>query len=668
VLFFLLTARRASSLGKGFFSLIFLSLCIVGCSGGVDFQPGASGESVSTSIISASVTDLRGVVVSDNVIGPGTGYYVQARLSSNAGVPLVNQLVKFTADPVYAGFIPDTTVTSLVTTTSTLTATFSVTEAKTDEFGIARAQIVGRSSGASGVKVEAVVGKQSLTTTLNFSTYPKVQLSLFKTESASIQELRSTRASVLVSVNGQPVSAAQALVSFSAPCGSFVPSTVTTSFTGVAQTTYTATSGCVGSFDLRAAVGNNFPITTRIAVLNSLPAAVSFVEALPVSLVISTTPTGVKQSSVKFLITNAASVPMFDQEVVMELDALALTAGVRFLDGGVLVNGPVTVNSDTSGVARATVVAGTLPTAFTVKASLKSDSLIYAISSGLTVTTGRISQRFVSLISSSSNVESNGAPVEMTMQVADRLGSPVPAGLGVSFLASHGLISSIPVGSSTTQVTGSCTLDATSSCKMRWRAQGSRPSNGTVTVLGYVEGEEAFSDSNGNNVWDIGESFVDIGEIFLDVNGDGVFTAGVDQSIPGGATGSAVCSGSNNARPNTCDGTWSNNIRVRASAQIYWAGSNAVISKTALTANQLTFGLSDTSGGNMPAASKIEVDALNAGVTGCSITVVNPAVVPQGSSPVSYQAVTNGAAACATSSYKVTVTTPAGVVTIGVLN
>jgi hypothetical protein len=183
-----------------------------------------------------------------------------------------------------------------------------------------------------------------------------------------------------------------------------------------------------------------------------------------------------------------------------------------------------------------------------------------------------------------------------------------------------------------------------------------------------MEGEEAFSDANGNNVWDSGEGFVDIGEVFLDVNGDGVFTAGVDQSIPGGATGAAICAGSNNAKPNTCDGIWSSSVRVRASTQIYWAASNAVISKIALNANQLSFNISDTSGGNMPAGSKVEVDALNGGVTGCSIVVVNPAVVPQGSSPASYQALTNGVAACATSSYKVTVTTPVGVATIGVLN
>ncbi|MEY4426684.1 MAG: hypothetical protein RL535_982, partial [Pseudomonadota bacterium] len=164
---------------RRFCLFIFFSIWVVGCSSGTDFEPGVSGQTTSVGTISASVTDLKGVLISDNAIGQGTGYYVQARLSSTAGVPLVNQLVKFIADPVYAGFVPDTTVTSLVTSTSTLTTTLSVTESKTDEFGIARAQILGRLTGSSGIKLEAVVGKQTLTTTLNFSTYPKVQLSLF---------------------------------------------------------------------------------------------------------------------------------------------------------------------------------------------------------------------------------------------------------------------------------------------------------------------------------------------------------------------------------------------------------------------------------------------------------------------------------------------------------
>jgi hypothetical protein len=297
----------------------------------------------------------------------------------------------------------------------------------------------------------------------------------------------------------------------------------------------------------------------------------------------------------------------------------------------------------------------------TVKASLKADSLIYAISNGLTITTGRISQRFVSLVASSLNIETNSAATELTMQVADRLGNPVPAGVSVNFLASHGLISSVPVGTSTAQVTGNCVLDTTSSCKMRWRAQGSRPPSGAVTILGYMEGEEAFSDANGNNAWDSGESFVDVGQVFLDGDGDGAYTNGVDQLIPGGATGSVLCAGSSHSRPNTCDGVWSNSIRVRASTQIYWA-------KTALNASQLTFNISDDSGGNMPSGSKVEVEALNAAVTGCSVVAVNPAVVPQGRSPASYQALTNGVAACAAGSYKVTVTTPVGIVTIGVLN
>jgi hypothetical protein len=52
------------------------------------------------------------------------------------------------------------------------------------------------------------------------------------------------------------------------------------------------------------------------------------------------------------------------------------------------------------------------------------------------------------------------------------------------------------------------------------------PRNGLVTVLATVPGEEAFSDLNGNGLYDPGEPFVDIGEPLADRNGDGCWNKG----------------------------------------------------------------------------------------------------------------------------------------------
>ena len=57
---------------------------------------------------------------------------------------------------------------------------------------------------------------------------------------------------------------------------------------------------------------------------------------------------------------------------------------------------------------------------------------------------------------------------------------------------------------------------------MSLRAQGTRSLNGRVSILAYVAGEEDFTDSNGNNVYDAGEQFTDLGRAYRDDNIKGV--------------------------------------------------------------------------------------------------------------------------------------------------
>ena len=52
------------------------------------------------------------------------------------------------------------------------------------------------------------------------------------------------------------------------------------------------------------------------------------------------------------------------------------------------------------------------------------------------------------------------------------------------------------------------------------------PRDGLVTVIAYVDGDEAYVDTNGNGQYDEGESFQDIGEPFVDKNDNGVWDPG----------------------------------------------------------------------------------------------------------------------------------------------
>ncbi len=57
-------------------------------------------------------------------------------------------------------------------------------------------------------------------------------------------------------------------------------------------------------------------------------------------------------------------------------------------------------------------------------------------------------------------------------------------------------------------------------------AQNPRPTNGRVTLLAYVTGEESFIDSNGNGFFDTGETFKDLPEPFEDDNENGTHDSG----------------------------------------------------------------------------------------------------------------------------------------------
>ncbi|MFT4703066.1 MAG: hypothetical protein ACI81R_000754 [Bradymonadia bacterium] len=74
------------------------------------------------------------------------------------------------------------------------------------------------------------------------------------------------------------------------------------------------------------------------------------------------------------------------------------------------------------------------------------------------------------------------------------------------------------------------------------------PSDGIVSILSYVDGEEWFLDRNANGVWDTGEPFEDLGEPYLDLGEDGVFTPNVDVFIdtaPRGGSLNGVYDGPN---------------------------------------------------------------------------------------------------------------------------
>lgn len=112
--------------------------------------------------------------------------------------------------------------------------------------------------------------------------------------------------------------------------------------------------------------------------------------------------------------------------------------------------------------------------------------------------------------------------VTLTVFTGDRNNQTVTDGHTVLFESEYGLINP-----------PSCTTGADGTCEVTWSAidhpgPPSAPGGDfRVTVTAYTTGEEAFTDSNGNSLYDDGDTgFEDIEEPYLDADNDGTFTPG----------------------------------------------------------------------------------------------------------------------------------------------
>ena len=112
--------------------------------------------------------------------------------------------------------------------------------------------------------------------------------------------------------------------------------------------------------------------------------------------------------------------------------------------------------------------------------------------------------------------------VTLTVFTGDRNNQTVTNGHTVFFESEYGLINP-----------PSCTTDVDGTCEVTWSAidhPGPPPNPGSdfrVTITVYTVGEEAFTDTNGNSLFDDGDAgFEDIEEPFLDADYNGIFSAG----------------------------------------------------------------------------------------------------------------------------------------------
>lgn len=637
--------------------VMLASALLVACGGGGG-NPGTnsggsgsgSGGGTTTPAIALAIVDSGGAVVAANSIANSAIFYARATLKDGTGNPIANKLVAFTADASVAKL--------------------AQSSALTDATGVAKVQISPVSlstTGAGSLSASATIDGNPVSVNLDFQiTAANVTVTNMVSTPTTINALQTTSVTAEGRVGGVLAGNGVVTINFTAACGTFSPTSASTNNSGLVTTTYISAVGCSGPTLLSATAANTNapPATTTVTIAAAMPANVVFDSATAPLMVTSTTAGGIKQSTLKFKVLDSTGAGMAGQSVTMDLDNATVAAGVKFLAGSVATAATQQIVTDSSGVASVIVTSGAFPTPVNVSAKLLSTPSIQATSLGVAVTSGRATQNSASLSATKLSLEAfntDGVQTTLTMRVADRQGNPVPVGTPVTFIASHGLVQ------------GSCFLDTASQCSVQYTSQGQRPANGRAVILAYMDGEESFIDQNANNVWDASEPFYDVGTLYRDDNESGSLDAATEQTIPGGKTGAVSCTSVGLATSsqfnypsidNTCDGTWSDSIRVRKQAVIALGTASAQIALiSGKTAAGLTVSVKDLNGNAMPTGTTVSAKVVTNGAT-CTVSSVSPNIVRNSPDGGNHIVNLDAAADCITVAVEVTVTSPAGVGTV----
>jgi hypothetical protein len=472
---------------------------------------------------------------------------------------------------------------------------------------------------------------------------------------------------VIANINGAPATATPVTIGFTATCGQVSPASASTDSTGKVLVTYSATDvtgtvpstlGCSGkSVQITASTIGAAALSQNLGVTAAPATSMSFTSASPARIFLANSG-GVTQSIVTFQLLNQLGEGIAGQQVRLTLKSLNGGAPKAAFDtlGSIAA---VTLNTDSAGRVSQPVYSGSVPTNVLVNAALVSTPSIQTDSAVLAIASGRPVQSRLSLALESRAIEgfaADGTTTNVTMNLSDRQGNPVPDGTVVNFVTEGGVM--IPP----TCVTG--TVAGNSSCSVTIRSQGTRPSNGLVTILAYAAGEEDFIDVNGNNTYDCGESFTDVGIAY---RSDSMTSALINPYLVGNFTvprtaEASSCGASVNPTPTSGDGVWGA-ADVRQQTVIVFATGAAVITQPVpMTRSNLTFTVADGNGNSMPSGSAIAVSAkANSVASTCSMAGGDSQTIPNSLLPLTTSASFVGCAAGDLVTVKVT--SPLGTVT-----
>jgi hypothetical protein len=237
---------------------------------------------------------------------------------------------------------------------------------------------------------------------------------------------------------------------------------------------------------------------------------ISWVSSEPSSIAIAGSG-GTEKSTVTFRLNGSYGEAVAGQTVNFRIEGSAGDT-IRLVDP--------TAISDSEGIVRATVLAGSMPNVVTVIARHEASGN-EAPSGGLVVATGSPSDGHFDIALSVRTINAwnrlNSPTTEVTVAATDRVGNPVVDGTVINFVSPDG--GSIPP---------SC-ITENNTCTVEWKPDGRDPANGRARVMATVKGTENFIDTNGNNVFDDDDIFnasFDLGEPYIDQNNSDIYEPG----------------------------------------------------------------------------------------------------------------------------------------------
>lgn len=635
---------------------------LAGCGAGTADAPVSTAPSLTITLTNG------GVPVTS--ITSGTPATVKATLKDTTGTAIVRALVSFSTD-------------------STLTTITPAATALTDANGVATvtlSPVTITAAGAATITATSQVGTTPLTGSIGYSVGGAVVTitnPVFGVGTAPLSAFGTTSVAVTVSSGGVPVTTPQT-VTFSSPCASGGKAVLTSSVATVngAATASYRDNGCAGADTVTASVSGITSSSATLTITAPTAGSIQYISAIPANIALKGSG-GTSASQVTFKVLDTGGNPISGKTV---------NFGLSTTIGGIALTS-LTGISDAAGLVVAIVNSGTISTPVRVTASTPgatAGTTLTTQSSQLSITTGIPDQAGFTVSATKLNFEGltiDGETTILTARLADHFKNPVPDGTTVNFTAEAG------------SIVGTCNTVA-GACNSTYTTQGTRPTDGRITILAYAVGEETFTDLNGNGVADLAptnemidangaatdlpEAWVDYNENglrdatepFLDFNNDGAYTP-ADGKYSG-----VLCDNTVAPPAGSSTGTCANakSLHVRSSVVIALSDTNAVITTTPAsivlgacnaTPQKVNFLIVDKNGNPMPAGTTVAVATSRGQFIGpTSFIEPNNSAKPATSNySVSIQRLFNSILGTCTepspSSGKltITVTTPGGVVT-----